>query len=362
MSFNPDKPFDLGLSDSTPVAQVPQAKSVIIEETKVEVSIQPKKEIHFKLMHPDKFIVTQSDMKKLIQFGEEVPHCALQFMETIIFKNFKWPESLSMLSGSYFETLCLGSGAGGKKVLDLPRKTLSEKKYKEMIAAGIPEADIKGEKTIDQVRIEQQALRFPQRMAELKIAINEYNTQVPILKHLWANVFLAGELDIWPTVMLTPEGLRWVILDLKLTADVYSTWGDFAWGAPETMDHTQGRCYLELIENINFELNPHLKDLHDTMPKVFEKANNGDFAFYYWIWGYKKEQLHLQEKNNIRVHYGQMERKELMESIRKYVAIVEHYMNMDTIPTHPCFDFCNKCPVSSLNGGYCTDMSLTQVV
>ena len=103
-------------------------------------------------------------------------------MEIKILKNFDRPETLAMICGSYFETLCLGSGAGGRKTLDLPRKTLSEKRYREMIASGIPESEIKGDKTIDQLRIEQQVLRFPQRLAELKIAINEHNTQVPIMK------------------------------------------------------------------------------------------------------------------------------------------------------------------------------------
>lgn len=359
MNLNPDIPFELELTSTNRIV-VPEF-TINLEETNAKVS-SIKKIINFKKSHPDKFIFTQSDMRMIIRKGEEIPHCPRQFMEVKVLKNFSWEPTLSMLYGSYFETLCLGRGAAGKMVLDLPRKVLSEKKKREMQIMGIPDEQIKGEKTVDQIRIEQQALRFPQRLTELKVTINEYNTQVPILKHLWDNVYVSGELDIWPSLMLTHEGLRWVILDLKLTSDVYNTWGEYCWGEPENMDHTQGHMYLELIKNIDFHLNPHLRELQDTMPTVFEMANNGEFSFYYWVWGYKKEPLHLQEKYNIRVHYGPTERSELWESFRKYVAIVEHYLALNAIPTQPCYDFCAKCPVSSLNGGYCTDMVLTKVV
>ena len=363
MTFDPNMPFDLGLP--TPEPQVPQAQTIpeeTVEKVKVEVSIEPEKKIEFRKLHPDKFIITQSDMKMVIRKGEEIPHCPLQFMEIKVLRNFKRIETLSEMCGCYFETLCLGSSAGGRTTLDLPRKTLTQKAYREMIAKGIPENEIMGGKTIDQERIEQQAMRFPQRCNDLKITINSENTQVPILKHLWDNVYLAGELDIWPTLILTPEGLTWTIIDLKLTGDVYNRWGDFCWGSPELMDHTQGHVYHELIRDIDLNLNPHLKPMYESMPYVFDKANNKEFAFYYWVWGYKKEPLHMQEKSNIRVRYGDLERKELMESIRKYVVLVNHYAMMPEIPTTPCYHFCHNCPVSALQGGYCTKTTLTQEV
>jgi len=356
--MNPDIPFDLDTSRADDIQVV--EPNPFHEGT--SNMVPAKKKIDFRRQHPGKFIVTQSDMRLLIRKGEEIPHCPLQFMEVKIFRNFEFPESLSMLKGSYFETLCLGKGAGGKRISDLPRKALTDKRIREMIASGIPESDILGEKTIDQERIEQQAMRFPMRVDELKMVVHEQNTQVPVLKHLWGDVYLSGELDIWPTTMMTPEGLRWVVVDLKLTGDVNSQWGDFCWGTPEHMDHTQGHIYLELIENIDLDLNPHLKPLYASLPKVFEKANKGDFEFYYWVWGYKKEPLHLQEKCNIRVRYGPTERAELKESIRKYVAIVEHYLSMDEIPTNPSYELCKNCPVGAIFGGYCTHMTLTQVV
>lgn len=351
-----DTPFSLD-AVTQPSVSVPE----VVKQTTVEVSLEPKQKTKLRDLHPDKFFVSQSDMKQILNKGNEKEHCPLRFVETTVTKNFKKPASLSMDCGSYFETLALGSGAGGRLTVDLPRKIISAKQHRELVVSGVKPENIVGDKTIDQLRIETQALRFEHRVKELRINLTDNNKQVAIIKHLWGNVFLNGELDIFPTPILIPEGLKMSVVDLKLTADVHSKWGDFCWGSPENMDHLQAKTYHELIRDIDLDLNPHLIPLMKENPRLQERIANGDVTFAYWIFGYKKEPAEEQEKF-VWYEYDAIKKAELMEDIRKYVATVQQYGSLDSVPTNPKYELCKDCPVSVLKGGYCTDCKTTQTL
>jgi hypothetical protein len=355
-----NKPFDLSGKGAIPAPTPGPVENTTI---KVEVSIEPRRRIDLRKLHDDKFFVSQSDMKNVIKKGEEIPHCPKKVMEIVLIKDYpRIPATDSMKAGSFFETLCLGSGAKGEMTLDLERKLPSSKKLREWVASGNKEKDFVRDKTIAQERIEIQAERFHMLCKQLGIILTEHNIQVPIIKHLWGNEFLIGELDMFPVIVQTPDkGKRRSIIDLKLTGDIHHKHGDYCWGEPKFMDHTQADAYLELIKDIDLDLNPHLIPLMSEYPRLQQQIQNGDFTFYYWVFGYKKEPLDEQNKFVERV-YDNMKRRELLEAIRKYIAIIKSYCSYtpETLPINPTFDMCKDCPINI--AGDCTASINTQTV
>jgi len=147
------------------------------------------------------FKFSQSSTKAL----EDIDACPSKWNAMYVNKEWRRIPSLAMLKGSYFEQLWLGSGATDEVVLDLPRKK-------------------NGEKTIDQVRIEEQArtatdLFTPSHPSFLGYTIHK--TQIR-----FESEDKEGTADIWAT---DRDGESWLI-DCKLTEDLTSTWGDYAWG------------------------------------------------------------------------------------------------------------------------------------
>jgi hypothetical protein len=250
----------------------------------------------------------------------------------------------SMLKGSYFETLCIGSGAGGRKTDDLPRKRLvkaRELENKKRVENNLPE--IKGEKTMDQIRIEQQAQRFKLLSAKYQISIMTENTQVKV-KIPWhknPEILLAMEFDIFPTAIITNEGLKLTIIDIKLTADVNATFGEYCWGAPEYMDLIQAYMYhygaRQVINHV--EMNPHMRELL-TAPAV-NLIRSNQLQFYYWVFNYKKELL---EDKLIKVVWDSTKEQELHEAIRKTVSLIEYYEKLEW-PAKPQYKLCKECTV-----------------
>ena len=250
----------------------------------------------------------------------------------------------SMTKGSFFETLCIGRGAGGKIVDDLPRKKLKKEEEFENIKRernGLP--SLKGEKTIDQIRIEQQAARFKILSAKYQITVANENTQVRITVPWTKNpeIMLSIEFDIFPSAMITNDGLKMVIIDLKLTMDIHTTFGEYCWGAPEYLDVIQAMMYQygarEVINNVN--LNPHMVELL-TKPAVNLIKQYG-FEFYYWVFNYKKTEL---EDKLVKVTWDATREKELHQSIRKTVALIDFYEKQDW-PTKSNFKLCKECTI-----------------
>jgi len=354
-------PFDL---NTGPVSkeQVP-----VKEENTVNISInieaRPQR-VNLREIHKNKILVSQSDIKWFYHRMEERDHCPRKGYELKILRRYKEPTTEAQEKGCYFETLCLGSSAGGKATFDLPRKKLTSKQVTEGLKKGIPLQDVKGDKTIDQIRIEEQALRFQQRIVELGVHVGPDNTQVPIIKHIFDNVYLIGELDIFPAVIKTPEGIRKAMIDLKLTGDIRSTFGEYGWGNFEYMDHIQAFCYHELITDIDLDLNPHLGEIFGKNPMLASDLAKGMYEFYYWVFGYKKADP--DQENIFRVTYNATKRAELYQQIRAYVALTQMYVEAEKkgiLQTNSQYVHCKDCPVSSLvSGGYCTDVNTVRSV
>ena len=166
----------------------------------------------------DNFIFTQTALK---DFEKEYT-CPSRWKGLYVDKLWKRTPTLSMLKGSYFEQLFIGRGAGPEIVNDLPRKK-------------------NGDKTIDQVRIEQQAQRAkelfdPNNSSWLGFIIKE--TQLNI-----KDVDREGTIDI----LAEDKNVDNWLIDVKLTADLTSTWGDYAWGLGyDNLDLIQLPHYQEL--------------------------------------------------------------------------------------------------------------------
>ena len=290
------------------------------------------------------YTISQSLIKKFLDKGDERIICPKNVYYTKIAPEEEIPPTRPMMDGSYFETLALGSGRGGEKTLDLPRKQLTIKQEREnriRVEKGLE--PILGQKSIAQIRIEEQAERFKLLCAQYQIVVTEYNTQVPILKR-WEEdeeIMLSGELDIFPTPILGKFGLNMAIIDLKLTGKINNDFGDFCWGSPEHMDHIQAQMYHYLIRNIDFSLNKGLKNLV-TQPAINIISGNA-VLFLYWVFSYGSGVL---GDKFVRYDMNHLKFAEMHESIRKTVAAIEKYEE-EGWPADPEYERCAGCPLTN---------------
>ena len=288
--------------------------------------------------------LNQSLISRFLYKGEEKEHICPKRIYCIDIEKTHHYRTESMLKGAFFETLCIGRGAGGRITDDLPRKRLvkaRELENKKRIESGLPE--IKGEKTMDQIRIEQQAARFKILAPKYQITVMENNSQVKIIVpwHKNPEIMLSCEFDIFPTAIITNEGLKMAIIDLKLTADVNATYGEYCWGSPEFLDLIQAYmyhyCARQVIDHVN--LNPHMTELL-TRPAV-ELIKKNELEFYYWVFNYKKETL---EDKLIKVVWDSTKEAEFHEAVRKTISLIE-YWELKGWPTQPNYKLCKECTI-----------------
>lgn len=288
----------------------------------------------------DKIIINQSLIGKFFYKGIKREYCPTRVYKESITGEYK-ATTESMLKGSYFETLCLGSGVRNTKTEDLPRKKLTAKQ----ILAG----QTIGDKTIDQIRIEQQAMNFARHLVKYEINVQkEVNTQVEIFKQ-WSkndNVILRGELDIFPTTVELPvRGERYAVIDLKLTAK-FSTWGEYCWATPSAMDHTQGFMYHELVRDIDLDLNnqmnPNNKIQFLYEGRMKKQIQENEMLFFYFVFNYNDKEL---SHKFVEVPWNNMNRLELHESIRKTVEELNKNERYGWNSLRPTENNCKGCPV-----------------
>ncbi len=290
-----------------------------------------------------KYNISQSLIKKFLRKGDEIPICPKNIYETVIDPEVETPPTEPMLKGSYFETLTLGSGRGGHKTLDLPRKRLTKKQEAENVLREEKGEDaILGGKRLDQIRIEEQAERFKILRAQRQIVISEFNTQVRIYKKWEENpsIFLRGELDIFPTPVLGRDGLQMAIIDIKLTQKIDNDFGDYCWGAPEHMDHIQGQMYHYLIRDVDYSINKDLREIV-TQP-VKEMIARNDVLFLYWVFSYGSGDL---RDKFVRYDWDKNKEAEFKQSVRRTISIIEDNEAKGWL-AEPEYERCNKCPIS----------------
>jgi hypothetical protein len=288
------------------------------------------------------FWISPSLIKKFFYRGNEIEYCPRRIMDTYINPIHEDITTESMLNGKYFESLCIGSTRDGSVVTDLPRKQLTKRQIDEnerYLSVGEQPIHI-GEKTIDQVRIEQQSLVFKQLAKKYMMTIEPFNTQTEIRLKLNDEFGVEGHPDIFPTPLLSKKlGLIMAWFDLKLTLDLNSEFGNFCWGRPELMDHTQDQGYEYIIRNINTKDNEHLGDI--LIPSVLNMCHAGAIKGYYWVFSYSNKSM---SNKPVPVNYDKHAENEIKELLRKTMSKIEYYDKLNW-PTRPNYNVCLTCPL-----------------
>lgn len=196
--------------------------------------------------HTNEFYFTQTALKDL----EKDSTCPDRWRALWLTKEIEFPSNEDMDKGKYFEWICLGGGAvTGQDVTDLPRL-------------------LTGKKSLDQIRIEEQAARF-------KDLFNPAHIDFQGFEIIDAQVEMRvdgrkGTIDFVTREVATGE--VW-INDLKLTRDATSTRSEYGWG--------HDWADLDLLQMV------HYRDLYhksfDILPRaalwVFDYSPNKNVKF-----------------------------------------------------------------------------------
>ena len=314
-----------------------------------------------------KYPIHQSLISKFLYKGNEREFCPKQIYHTEWIQDVPRFISIEMEHGNFFETLCIGSGVGGRKTIDLPRKALTKLQtaQNEVAKKEGKKQPNKPQKKIGQIRLEEQEYVFRQLCVKYGITVIPTeilengkiiygNTQIPLLVQ-WEEdptVYLQMTYDIFPTIMLGAEEKFYLaIIDLKTTGDIHNTYGKYCYGDPSNLDKIQGHMYHYGARHISFDLNPHLVDIIST--KALTLINRNDIKFIMWVFDYKKQEP---ENKFIEVEWNSLVKAELFESIRKTISTIEINEQLGW-PTTPEYKFCLNCPLKK-----CPDRTMIEKI
>ena len=171
-------------------------------------------------------------LKRLYYKGEpRQDTCPKKEYHHILKADIRQPPSEIMMRGLLFEAICF-------------RDKEAEEYYAEKLTLN------NGRRSIHTDRIYEQAQMF--EMVAGKYGLTIDNTQVHLHGGLHMPKFpdiefsLEGTADIVTEIHATGFDYAVAVVDLKLTMDRNSEFGEFAWGAPQFMDHTQAILYSYL--------------------------------------------------------------------------------------------------------------------
>jgi len=252
-------------------------------------------------------LISQSLMKQFIMFNDPIEFCPYQIKRTYIDKAYD-KRTDAMTNGVFFESLAIGGDVRGNTITDLPRLRT-------------------GKKSTDHKRIESQVLEFKRDANELELEIDRFTSQQRFCKvwHGMADVdiivIFIGGLDLLSPIKYNGEK-RLAAIDLKLTKDVSNTNGNFCWGSPNDMDHTQAYSYSWMT----------------------------GLPFYYMVYDYKPK---MEKKSPLKVNINAIILKEFFEALRKAVANIIYEENTGWQPRPGLLDDtgfrkvpkCEKCIV-----------------
>lgn len=227
-------------------------------------------------------------------------YCPMKLKKVFVDRTHQTIPSETMERGVYFETLCLGSGVKGKQLHDLPRLK-------------------NGRKSVSQIRIEEQAQKFPSILDAHKMMIRE--NDIYLEYEMESGIFLCGTTDFLSPIWDDTDGpIDNAIIDLKLTQTIYSQFGPFCWHFPVNMDHTQAYMYTHL----------------------WREVRGMDLPFYYMVFDYKPNP----EYKMIKKLVGTLEMYELQEAIRKTLEKINFHEGRGYF-TNPLHENCKDCPLAT---------------
>lgn len=271
----------------------------------------------------DNLIFTQSFGKKFVRKGDEIDHCP-----KAIWEQFFSPKETRISTdkevfrkGRFFETLAIGGGANPKEdVYDLPRL-------------------LNGKKSSDQIRIEEQAMVFKSKLKEFNMKILETQLKFQVEWPYDRRVLVQPTIDFVSPIIGQYNGVKYdykyAIFDLKLTQNIRSGFGMYAWANPQDMDHLQAFTYVW----------------------AFKEATGREVPFFYWVFDYKKNPEDVMIKKKV----DDMNYNEMHETIRKTVAYWDYY-NKTGWDANPTPELCRNCHLKELCAHSCTAANAIQEI
>lgn len=236
--------------------------------------------------------------QSMIKAFNQDDYCPMKLKVVYVKKTHSLIPSDSMLRGVFFETLCLGSGVHGKVLTDLKRLK-------------------NGKKSVAQERIELQAKEFPIILNSHGMSIDDKDVYLEI--DYEPGIKLNGTIDFISSIWDDVDGpIEKSIIDLKLTASIYSQFGPYCWHFPHNMDHTQAFMYTYL----------------------WNKKYGEELPFYYLVFDYKPKP----EYKIVKKLVGRLELYELRESIRKTIEKINFHESKGYF-TNPMYHNCRNCPL-----------------
>lgn len=313
LSWDNELPANLGQPANAPQPSVPPQHKETYDVFRRPIS--------------DKVRISQS-LIKAMRFDRttgEPEACAMRIKAQYI-DNMRDRPSEAMMQGLYFETAILGHGRGGQQVLDLPRTAKTDKK------------------TATHERIDQQVRRFKEEIAPaFGLVIGEDNVQLEYVMPLDSEDY---ELALHPD-LISPikdptlsklEDIPMACVDIKLTENVYANFGDFCWGVPHLMDHTQAAIYALSLAEADKD---YAKWFQDRYPDA------GIFPFYYLI----VEHGTSMRYKLIRKRVLPNDVAEMKQTIRRTKAQLSAWRE-DNWPKTPNWKDCEGCPLASTCSEY----------
>lgn len=316
-----------------------ESVSKIVKQTEINF-LEPKEDKYppcgtFKGNDLVSLRVSSSLIKSMFYLGEPRNVCPKKLYHTRIKGDVIEHKNINMIYGNYFEYLCLGATRSGY----IPKRPL--------LASGKVSVHVE--------RIEEQAMKFPIIIRGYEMIVIKYgkpgqrsNTQIS------AEVEWPVELPIKVTVSMTSDfitpikhgetGFDSAVVDLKLTSDLSSRFGEYCWATPEEMDLTQAVLGSALF----------------------------DMPFYFLVFDYKKDgrghklipiATKAMFKNGVKPedenHY-QLAKRRFADLKIVISNVVETILKWDSegYVENPSYKECKSCPLSPVMGGNCKHFAL----
>jgi hypothetical protein len=282
--------------------------------------------------------ISSSLIKAILNKGESRNPCPKNIYETYLTGNNRRITTAIMNNGMYFESHVLGSGRSGK-LFELPKLK-------------------KGGRSIDNIRIDEQINNFDLVAHKYGLIIvkegRSCNTQVEVerlvesLDHPNVVFKITGTIDLISPIDAGIHKYPAAAIDIKLPKDRDNEHGEYSWGLPQYMDHTQGVLYSFLT----------------------------DFPFFYLIFDYRsKDRGHklipvitmamfpdgetLENRKAYTV--ARQRQSDLKLSVKEVISTVMRW-DYEKYPTHASYDNCKNCPLNPQNGGSCPDYNVIKEI
>lgn len=292
-------------------------------------AMAPKQERTDVFNRPDKSVITISQsMIKSMRFSKEkneAEACPARIKAAYI-DELRFKPSEAMTYGLYFETQVLGCTRGNGAVNDLPRTASTNKK------------------TAVHERLDAQVGRFKQEIVPtFKLLVEEDNVQLEYFMKLHKEGYQFGlhpDLisPIFDPTLDEVNLIPMAIIDVKSTDSIFSTFGEFSWAVPSSMDHMQASSYaLAMAEQA--------PDYSAWFQRVY--PNQGVFPFYYLVMEYGTGMRYKWVRKRVLPN----DVADMKEAIRQTIATLEQWKALDW-EERPSYKDCNQCPLSATCSKY----------